>query len=141
MNLVTHERHTSTFNTTTEATKTEGTGEVVVKISGVRIDQRKNPGSARAQPSVDKAAFASGTIARKAELARYRGQALMKWALESPELRLEVCFWRKEIWKEGYRFIEEVMALSAVKNVDVRIPNRRVGNVETESGGGWKGRK
>jgi len=139
VNLVSHQRLVSTFNASTETSKTEGTGELLVKITDdefakLKIALSSKPGSARPHPSIDKTAFASGSILPKVEFPLERALTLLKWTVENPGLPFEVSFWQTEISEERYRFFVEITALSDIKNISLKISAKRLSDIEVSNG-------
>ncbi|KAI5189069.1 hypothetical protein NECID01_0424 [Nematocida sp. AWRm77] len=139
VNLITHQKLTSTVNSATETSKTEGTGELLVKITDeeyslVEVDLKSKPGTSRAHPNVDKKAFAEGKIVPSKSLPTSAVWTLLRWAVEKPELPLEVSYWQNEVSEERYRFFIEVTARTPIQYVNIRVPTRRVSDIETENG-------
>ncbi|KAH9386770.1 uncharacterized protein NEMAJ01_1666 [Nematocida major] len=140
VNLVCHQKQTATVNSATEAAKIEGMGEFLIRVTdeecgSVRIDLKKRPVQARGHPSIDKKAFSKNVIQPKTDLPLNTPLILMKWTLEDPVLPVEVSFWQTEVSEERYKFFVEVTALGTdVKYVNVRIPIKRVSDIEIERG-------
>lgn len=137
--IISHVKQTSTVNSSTEQSKTEGTGEILLKITDenmqdIRIDIKKKPSTSRAHPSVDKKAFSSGTILPRESIPLDRVLTLLKWTEESPSLPLEVSFWQSELSEERYKFFVEVTAFSPIKHLFISVPIKRVSDIDVKEG-------
>ncbi|KAI5189418.1 coatomer subunit delta [Nematocida minor] len=140
INIVTQQKHSLSINSTTEASKIEGVGELHIKITdseyaNIKMNIKNKPKQARAHPSVDKKAFSKNAIIPKTEIPINTSLILMKWTLESPSMPIEVSFWQTEISEERYKFFIEVTALEIdVKSISIRIPIKRVSDIEITNG-------
>ncbi|OAG30149.1 hypothetical protein NEDG_01732 [Nematocida displodere] len=139
VSLLTLQKLSSTYNTTNEATRSEGSGELIMKISdeffsGVKIDLLSKPPSSRSHPTIDKKLFSQNKIIPKMEIPINRELTLLKWVMDTPELPIEVSFWQNEVSEERYKFFIEVTALKPIKAIEARIPIRRVSDIEITNG-------
>ncbi|KAI5146055.1 coatomer subunit delta [Nematocida parisii] len=140
INLVTQQKHTATINSETEAVKAEGVGELLIRItdeeySNISIDLNKSkPRNARAHPSVDKKEFSNGRIVPKTDIPCNTTLTLMKWALDEVDMPIDVSFWQTEVSEERYKFFIEITATADVKKVIVKVPIKRVSDMELLNG-------
>ncbi|KAI5135385.1 uncharacterized protein NESG_01197 [Nematocida ausubeli] len=140
INIVTHQKHTATINSETEIVKAEGVGEMLIRITdeehaniSIHLNKSK-PSNARAHPSVDKKAFLGDRIVPKTDLPKGITLTLMKWPLEEVKMPIEVSFWQTEISEERYKFFIEITANTDVKKVVVKVPIKRVSDMEIVNG-------
>lgn len=140
INLVSHMKYTSTINSTTEITKTEGVGELLIKITdeeygNIRINMKNKIKNSRAHPSVDKKLFQQAAISPKTDIPINTSLILMKWTVDSSSVPLEVSFWQNEISEERYKFFIEVTSLEVdIKYIGIKIPIKRISDIDIKNG-------
>ncbi|KAI5186535.1 coatomer subunit delta [Nematocida homosporus] len=139
INLITQIKLNTIFNAVTEQSKTEGSGELHLKITNdsyaaIHLSLQHKPNSTRAHPSVDKKAFNQNKIIPREDLPTNHLLTLLKWTEDQPQLPFEVSFWQTEISEERYRFFIEIIPSLSIESLSIQVPIRRLSDIETSNG-------
>ncbi|KAI5181202.1 coatomer subunit delta [Nematocida sp. AWRm80] len=141
VNLITHQKLVSTINSTTEQTKTEGIGELLIKVTDDRytlpkIDLESHPTACRAHPLIDKKSFTKdNSIVPKTDIPLDKTLTLLKWTIDTPQLPIEALFWQNELSEERYKFFIEVTAQTTeIKHIEIKVPIKRISDIEISEG-------
>lgn len=139
INLFTHQKITASISQSNELLKSEGSGELHIKVTdpllthpAIRLSEK--PGTARPHPSVDKKLFLSHIVQPKMDVPTDKILTLMKWSVTDLKMPFEVDFWQTEVSEDKYRFYIEISALQEIREMEVRVPVICVSDLEIENG-------
>ncbi|KAI5172654.1 hypothetical protein NEFER03_1710 [Nematocida sp. LUAm3] len=139
INIISYQKYTSIINSSNDSVKTEGTGELLIRIedeeaSLLQINLKTKPKTSRIHPSIDKKSFSLGKILPKTEIPISRILTLLKWTEESPSIPIEVSFWQSDLSEERYKFFIEITALENILSASIKLPVKRVSDVDIKNG-------